>query len=354
KISLNNSWRIDFLRGQLQSNQIAKDGVIKFFESSLSASNDAKNIVIPYLIATLQSERQGQALVNELAAWQKRFPHRLFQLSLAMALSNSNHYAESHKIYTALQKEYPDFSESFINDAIVLYTHLNQPKLALKLLSLALEVNPQLDNAKKSLVKAHMAKIHLEHTGLYDEARNLFAESIVNAKNPVEWLAFSHKTYEGLHRLQDFVVLLENLRTELPGSSYLYALQGEVLSESLAQHEQAIESFSLAIILDPDRSEFYNGMGLAYYRMQKLDKALLTFHEASKMDPQDATARYNEACVLAIMGRPKEALGSLKEAISLDPGLQKTALLDNDFASIRITEQFRNITSSPITATQTP
>ncbi len=351
KIPLKASWRVSFLRGQMLSGQAPKDEVLEHFATSLGAAKASHNIIIPYIIATLHNSSQGVPLIEELHRWKASYPHRLFDLSLAMALGDNQQYKEAHKVYVQLQKDYPDFTEAFINDGIILYTQLNNSKDAQFVLKQALLSGAGLDATRQSLVKAHLARISLEHGKNFNEARALFAEAISTAKNPMEWIAFSHKAYEKNQRLQDFVTLLEDLRPTITGSSYLYALQGEVYSESLAQHEKAIESFSSAILLDPERSEFYNGLGLTYYRMHQLDKALSVFNEATKIDPQDATARYNQACVLAILGRSKEALGSLKAAIGLDPRLQQTARLDKDFTSMRVMPQFQDLTNTnPVAA----
>ncbi|HET9236330.1 MAG TPA: tetratricopeptide repeat protein [Oligoflexus sp.] len=350
KIPVRQSWRVDFMRGQLLTGQSPESTVLKHFERSLKKDATAQNIVIPYVIATMQSHTTGDTLIGDLRSWRERYPHHLFDLSLAIALSDNQKYQEAHQIYAQLQKTQPQLTEVFINDAIILYTHLNKPNEAQKILANVLTYEG-LDQARTVMIKAHLARLQLEHGKKYDEARRLFAEAISAAKNPLEWVAFSHKAYERNQRLMDFVALLDDLRPALSGTSYLYALQGEVLSERLSLHERAIESFSAAILLDPERSEFLNGLGLTYYRMHQLDKALATFNEASKIDPQDATARYNEACVLAILGRTNEALGSLKAAIGLDPRLQQTARLDKDFTSLRVTEQFQSLTNVvPVTA----
>lgn len=350
KVPVKQSWRVDFMRGQLLTGQVPESTVLKHFDRSLKKDASARNIVIPYVIATMQSHSQGDILISDLRSWRERYPHHLFDLSLAITLSGNQQYPEAHQIYAQLQKKHPHMTEAFINDAIILYTQLNKPKEAHKIL-VEVQKHEGLDQNRQTMIKAHLASLQLEHGKKYDEARRLFAEAIGTAKNPLEWIAFSHKAYERNQRLMDFVALLDDLRPALSGSSYLYALQGEVLSERLAQHERAIESFSSAILLDPERSEFYNGLGLTYYRMHQLDKALAIFNEASKLDPQDATARYNEACVLAILGRTNEALGSLKAAIGLDPRLQQTARLDKDFTSLRVTEQFRSLTNTnPVTA----
>jgi tetratricopeptide (TPR) repeat protein len=126
----------------------------------------------------------------------------------------------------------------------------------------------------------------------------------------------------------------------------MHAILGETLSEHLSQHQDAISAFTDAITLDPERGDFYNGMGLAYYRAKNYPQALKLFAAAMRLDPKDAVAKYNEACVLSILGRRDEALESLADAISLDPQLLQTARKDTDLANIRSVPRFREITEN--------
>ena len=68
---------------------------------------------------------------------------------------------------------------------------------------------------------------------------------------------------------------------------------------------------------NPNRSDYYNGMGLAYYRMNKNEKALALFREATEIDPNDATAMYNGACVLSKLGQVKDSLTALPRSIDI-------------------------------------
>ena len=147
--------------------------------------------------------------VNELQKWQTIYPHRLFKHSLAMAFSNNHQFAEAHNIYTALQKEQPDFSEAFINDAILLYSQLHQPKQALALLNKTLKTSIATDEHQQILIKSHLAKIHLELKNDTNEVKILFSEAILQAKNPIEWLTFALDAYQKNNRLS--VIASQNL-----------------------------------------------------------------------------------------------------------------------------------------------
>lgn len=341
--SFGKGWRTSFVRGVLASSQNVDQGSLKEFATTIQAPDYDAELVGIFVANGLEASYSGAGLVVKLEEWRKHLDTSAIQMSLARALDETGKNKEAHQLLASLNKAHPSYEGKFA-DAVILYTKLKNHKDAQKLFTDIVTNAPE--DEMKVAAKAHLGKISLQK-GDVKTASKMFESSIALTEERLKWIAFSHKAYTESAKLQDFAVLLDTLRTQLPGSSYLYALQGEVLSESLAQHAKAVESFAAAITLDPKRSEFYNGMGLAYYRMHENDKALATFNKALSIDPKDATARYNEACVLALMGRGEEAVGSLKQAISLDGRLQNVAMKDKDFAGIRSNAQFQTIMQDP-------
>lgn len=341
QIRVNKSWRSAFVKALLMMDQAATDDILNQFEKALQASEAPRDVIVPYVNVAIQQNSEGNELIESLKSWNKRYPSPVFQQSLAGAYSSVKRYKEAHDTYKAIRNEHPELLASTLSDAILLYTNLNKADEAEKMLESILskkDANPEHIN----IAKAHLATINL-NAGKEGRARTYFADAISSSPQTTEWIGFAHRAYERKKNLSGFVALLDDLRTKLPGTSYVYALQGEVLSEGLSQHQKAVESYADAILLDPRRSEFYNGMGLAYYRMQKHEIALNVFHKALSIDPKDATARYNQACVLSLMGRSNEALDSLKAAISLDSRLQEIASHDKDFENIRRNAQFQSL-----------
>ncbi len=338
------SWRSSFVSGLLQDTNTWGKRSIADFERSLKYSDTHANIVVPQLVKVLQRSYAGDKLVSELLEWRSRYNHLDFDLSLAAAYEQNANFAAAHQTYREIQKKAPTCHKAFIEDAIILHSQLNQSAQAESMLTKLIANENVLEKHQISLVKSQLGRIMLEK-GDFAQSRRLFREAISKGSNSMEWLTFAHKSYEKQHRLKDFSELLLELSIKIPGSSYLYALRGEVLSENLALHDSALEAFESAILLDPERTEFHNGLGLTYYRMARYDEALTSFLKATHIDPQDATSRYNQACVLSILGRSIEALGSLREAIGIDPRLQQTARSDKDFENLREMQGFQFLTN---------
>lgn len=341
RIRSQRSWRSSFVKGLLMMDQAANDDILSQFEKALQVKEAPRDVIVPYVTVVLQTSVDGKELVEELTSWNERFPSHLFQQSLAGALSSVKRYADAHQVYAKVRAAHPEKVIVTLSDAVLLYSQLDQSKEAETMFQSVLN-SKHAELEHRNIAKAHLAAIYLK-AGQQEKARSYFADVISESSESMEWISFAHKAYERNNALGNFVTLLEDLRMRLPGSSFVYALQGEVLSEDLSQHQKAIESYADAVLLDPRRSDFYNGMGLAYYRMQQHELALSTFHKALSVDPKDATARYNEACVLSIMGRSNEALDSLKAAISLDSRLQEIASHDKDFENIRKNAQFQSL-----------
>lgn len=79
------------------------------------------------------------------------------------------------------------------------------------------------------------------------------------------------------------------------------------------------------------------------YDKKQYQAAARLFAEIVREAPDDATVRYNYACMLALAGSPKAALRELRRALELDATLARFAASDPDFRSIRDTQEFQEL-----------
>ncbi len=77
------------------------------------------------------------------------------------------------------------------------------------------------------------------------------------------------------------------------------------------------------------------------YQDKKYREAAQVFEQILKETPDDASAHYNYACMLALAGKGKQALTHLKRALELDSSLVSLAERDTDFESIRNQPEFQ-------------
>ena len=339
------SWRVLFGIARLKSDRLPPEDVLKIMEEAMALGRHHWQIMAPYVVAILQTSYRGEPLAKNLKSWQSRYPTRIFQQTLAITLTDLKKFEEAHSIYKQIYRKNPNFKEAHINDAIILYTHLKKPKKALTLLKKVERSHIEdLMPFSKSIVQSYIGAIYLD-AGRRKQAINYFIKAAESSPNALKTIEFITQRYRKKNLSADLVQVLNSLNLSLPGQGVFYALLGELHSEDLSNHEEALQAYSNAIILEPQRSDYYNGMGLAYYRMQDINKALSLFSTATQVDPQDAIARYNEACALALLGKSQEAINSLREALLIQPNLSKTAMADDDLKSLNNSTQFKQIIS---------
>ena len=77
-----------------------------------------------------------------------------------------------------------------------------------------------------------------------------------------------------------------------------------------------------------------------HYNQQDYEGALAACHEALEKYPGNPLILYNVACMESMLGRPEEALGTLRTSIEGWPRFKENAQKDDDFASLREDARF--------------
>jgi len=338
------TWRFYFNLARLQAQSEPQKKILNLLKQALSFTKSEPEIIIPYVVAMLQTSFHGQELSNKLSEWNRNFPHQLFKQSLAISLTGEGKYKQAHTIYNAIYSKNPTEYEAMINDSIIHYKHLNNPSKALSMLSKLSKEKVILRTRQELLptIYQHLATIHIKNKNI-NLGQKYFIESIKRSPDQIAMISYASDIYNDTKQAKHLHKLIRSLTEEIPATGLLYAILGETQSEDLKDQPEALKSFANAILLDPNRSDFYNGMGLAYYRLKLHEKAFKMFEEASLIDPTDATAKYNGACVLSQMGKTSESLAFLEEALNLNPNLASSALGDSDFNPIRKLPSFKKI-----------
>ena len=175
------------------------------------------------------------------------------------------------------------------------------------------------------------------------EAERFAIESISGASDRDATVVAVMNSYKSSGKFKNALSLLESLNDRVPGLHMSYALQGELLVEKEHRPQDALTAYSAAITLEPSRSEYYNGRGLAYFSLGDLMPALQDYQTAARVNPSDASARYNVACALARLGKVEEAVEALASALDLDERLLKLAENDKDFVALHNLPAFKAV-----------
>ena len=345
-----NSWRIYFMLGQLNAELNNSDSQLAFYKKSLNQPQAPREIIIPYIIETLKNSYHGPELTKQLLAWNKQYSNHYFAQELAVSYAQNEKYHESDKMFAELNKGQYRSLATLTNHAILLYQNLERAQDSLKLLKSAqVKLEPD-DEYRKTIIEFHIASANLK-LGRYKAAQNRFSKLIIANEFQSDFpklLMLIEKSYEDSKDSGKYLDLLVKLTSSM-GSAILYEAIGRT-ADSQNHYPIATDAFKKAIIIEPEKGDLYNLLGLSQYKQKDYEDALLSFDSATKFAPDNSSAHYNKACILSILRRTEEALGSLENAFMLDPNLKENALHDSDFANIKNSPGYLKITSPTIVA----
>ncbi|MDE0042501.1 MAG: tetratricopeptide repeat protein [Candidatus Poribacteria bacterium] len=117
-----------------------------------------------------------------------------------------------------------------------------------------------------------------------------------------------------------------------------YANQGEL--------DQAITEFKLAIKRDVRWAKPYYNLGVAYSRQEKWNHAIVTWKKTIYIDPSYASAHYNLARAYARGNQRDLSITYLREAVSLDKEFIEAIHTDQNFDTIRQSQEFQEFMRS--------
>ena len=103
----------------------------------------------------------------------------------------------------------------------------------------------------------------------------------------------------------------------------MYLELGRTASKS-GQHEKAIDSYDDAIRLDPQDAKAYKYRGSTYHDLGQYERAIQDFDEAIRLEPQHAYFYRDRGFAYHELGQLERAKEDYDEAVRLDPQIAKT------------------------------
>ena len=117
-----------------------------------------------------------------------------------------------------------------------------------------------------------------------------------------------------------------------------YASQGEL--------DQAITEFKMAIKRDVRWAKPYYNLGVAYSRQEKWNHAIVAWKKTIYIDPKYANAHYNLARAYARGNQRDLSIAHLREALSIDKKFVEAMQTDQNFDTIRQSQEFQEFIRS--------
>ena len=337
--TIKRSWRYYVIKAKIFLSIATLDNSLALLRQALHSEGALPEIIIPYVIVMLDSKHYGepQAMATALETWRAHTPHPMFDQYLAALYNNADDYLKAWQIYLELLNRDPDNRELRRNKAIIAYTYMSKDEEAQQELLALLASAENAGAFETALINTHLGIIYLRRDSAA-QAQQSFLQALHEIGEHHDndaILDIVINAYRSAAKFHQLVSFLEQLNIEKPGHPLYYGLLGDVLVKYLGDYRRAASAYENAIVLDPHNSQLYSALGLARYRLQEFEQALLMFGKARSLDNRDATAFYNEACVYALLSRNDEAIYSLQRAIELDASLRQHAREDSDFDKIR-------------------
>ena len=334
-------WRSKLAKARLTFDGKNTDSVLIILEDLLKDPDASASLASNLIIDAIAARYDGAEQIDKLRQWRQRCPTLAMDLALANALSIDGEFQNALALYEKISTAHPDNAEALLSQGIIAIRAMHNYPWGIKKLRLAVATtkNP----LEKSAALTHLALALIIQNKNPNEVTEAAVRAVADSSDQETTLVAILAAYRRHSSTKNLIAFLESLEDAAPGLHLAYALKAETLSEKLGRHQDATKAFTNAITLEPSRSEYYNGRGLAWMGVGKLDFALEDFENASAVNPDDASARYNIACAQARLGMKEEALNSLARALSLDEQLAATARSDSDLSSLRSDRRFQGL-----------
>jgi tetratricopeptide (TPR) repeat protein len=306
--------------------------VLKVLEDVISDPDHSSALVAPTLIATLAATYQGEEQIRQLVDWRKKCRSLSMDLAIANANALAMKYDDALNEYAQIIQKNPTNSEALLSKGIISLSHKKDSSLAIKLFELAIKHTK--NESDKIAAETHLALALITQKKDANNAIKASVQAISDAGDREAVLMTILTSFRKNQGLKPTLSFLDTLHEKVPGLHLAHALKAELLSEQLGRHLEATRGFTNAITLEPGRSEYYNGRGLAWMGLSDLESALSDFEAAVATNPSDASARYNIACAQARLGMKAAAIESLSKALDLDERLLTHARTDKDLLSL--------------------
>ena len=109
------------------------------------------------------------------------------------------------------------------------------------------------------------------------------------------------------------------------------------------QYELALVHYNNILEIHPDDLFILTQKGCCLLHLKRLDESHQCYEKVAEINPSDANAWYNLACIESLQNRVNASMDFLSEAIKLDKKYVEMAETDAEFELIRNTQQFKKL-----------
>lgn len=151
----------------------------------------------------------------------------------------------------------------------------------------------------------------------YQEALNCLVMA-VEKTNTIRSYSELSEFLRFLKKPQEAVNVALSAVEKFPKSYEAHLTLGNLFS-SYKVYDKAIKPYSEAILIDENRTEAYNNIGIAYKELGQNEAAFEAYEKALKLNPNDSASHNNFGNLLRNMGDFEAAISHLEKSIAINP-----------------------------------
>ena len=151
----------------------------------------------------------------------------------------------------------------------------------------------------------------------YQEALNCLVMA-VEKTNTIRSYSELSEFLRFLKKPQEAINVALSAVGKFPKSYEAHLTLGNLFS-SYKVYDKAIKPYSEAILIDENRTEAYNNIGIAYKELGQNEAAFEAYEKALKLNPNDSASHNNFGNLLRNMGDFEAAISHLEKSIAINP-----------------------------------
>jgi len=232
-------------------------------------------------------------------------------INLSITLINQHTYQEAKSLLEKLIQLEPGNPEAYFYLGLA-NKHLTFFSVGINHLDTATKITPQFFDAW--LLKADLfdaQQLPLKALTCYEALISIRPKFLLGWKNMGFLLSELNRHEEAINAYSQALILD-------PNDSEIHFAKGKALLE-LGYHDEALSSLNRATEINPSNSQAHSICGIILSRQGLVDQALLSYQAALNLEPQDFQTWSNQGTALHSINKPEEALAAYDKAISINP-----------------------------------
>ncbi len=219
-------------------------------------------------------------------------------------------WKDSITLWTDVLEKYPK-AEAPLSDRSFAYLDANDLQAALDDSRRLTELNPN------SPAHFNQYGYVLNLNGRYDEAISELTKGI--GIDPAYYRLYVNRGVSYSHK-QMYNEAVKDYSKAIglnPGDAMTYLNRGGIYTDNLNRPEEGMKDFKKVLELQPNHLDAMINIGVACYKLQKFDEAIVQFDQVLKRDPKNAKAYYMKAISYNAKGDFMNAYNNALQARSL-------------------------------------